>query len=249
MATLSGISRLRELADSLGIPKLFFKKFIRPDGRCPHCSTPNPTFEQWWITNGPVENKLGGAQYPWGTYFCTACGGGLLARGEAGGKGEDGPITLTIPGPRSVHEDLPPMAKRFLQQAMDTLHAPDAAAMTAGSAVDAMLKDIGYEKGSVYERINLAVKDHKLTESMGEWAHEVRLGSNRPRHADTERPHVLPEEAAQAVEFAESLGHFLFVLTKRIERGRLAATEASNPVTTEREEPKQQGRKTAPDAL
>jgi hypothetical protein len=51
---------------------------------------------------------------------------------------------------------------------------------------------------------------------MGEWAHEVRLGSNRPRHADENSPHVSDEEAKQSVEFAEALANFLFVLTARI---------------------------------
>jgi hypothetical protein len=92
-----------------------------------------------------------------------------------------------------------------------------------------MLKELGYKEGSLYVRIDQAVQDHKLTESMGAWAHEVRLGSNRPRHADEERPHVEPQEAAQSVEFAEALGYFLFVLTKQIKRGTEAAKEASKP--------------------
>ena len=62
---------------------------------------------------------------------------------------------------------------------------------------------------------------------MGAWAHEVRLVSNDPRHADEDQPHVSPEEAKQSVEFAEALGNFLFVLTKRIERGTKAAREAA----------------------
>lgn len=106
---------------------------------------------------------------------------------------------------------------------MATLHAPDASAVMSGSAVDAMLKLLGYEKGSVYVRIDQAVAGHQITESMGEWAHSVRLGANRPRHADLDSPHVSPEEAAQSLEFAEALAFFLFVLTRRIERGREAA--------------------------
>lgn len=226
------LSKLEELRKALNIPKQFFRKVIRPDDRCPHCSTPNPSFQQWWITNGLVESQLGGPQYVWATYFCTACGGALLARGEAGNDASDGPITLLLPASKSAHEDLPPIARRYLQQAMDTLHAPDAAAVMAGSAVDAMLKEIGYSDGSVYKRIKQAVADHRLTENMGTWADEVRLGSNRPRHADAENPHVLPAEAAQSIEFAEALGYFLFVLTKRIERGLEAAERASNPERT-----------------
>jgi hypothetical protein len=103
-----------------------------------------------------------------------------------------------------------------IPQAMETLHAPDAAAVMAGSAVDAMLKHFKLTEGSVYTRIDEAVKQNILTSAMGEWAHEVRLGSNRPRHSDRENPHVSPQQAEQAVEFTEALGHFLFVLSTRV---------------------------------
>jgi hypothetical protein len=111
----------------------------------------------------------------------------------------------------------------------ETLHAPDAAAVMAGSAVDAMLKALGYDGGSLYSRIDKAVTEQKLTAAMGDWAHEVRLGSNRPRHADKEKPHVNPAEAKQSVEFAEALAHFLFVLSAKIERGKEDAKKASQP--------------------
>ncbi|MGY5800595.1 DUF4145 domain-containing protein [Rhizobium sp. LEGMi12c] len=118
------------------------------------------------------------------------------------------------------------IARRFLQQAFETLHAPDAAAVMAGSAVDAMLKASNYCDGSLYTRIDQALKDGLLTRGMADWAHSVRLGSNRPRHADTEKPHVSYDEAKQSVEFAEALGNFLFVLTAKIERGITAAAQA-----------------------
>lgn len=133
-----------------------------------------------------------------------------------------------FPSTKEAHVDVPEPARTFLNQAIHTLHAPDAAAMVAGSAVDAMLKVLGYTDGSVYARITKAVEDHKLTEGMGGWAHEVRLGSNRPRHADAERPHVTAEEAKQSVEFAEALAYFLFVLTKQVERGTAAAKAATS---------------------
>jgi hypothetical protein len=101
------------------------------------------------------------------------------------------------------------------------------AAVMAGSAVDAMLKHYKYEEGSLYARIDKALADNLLTKGMADWAHEVRLGSNRPRHADKDRPNVSSAEALQSVEFAESLGNFLFVLTARIDRG-LAAAAAPN---------------------
>ena len=96
----------------------------------------------------------------------------------------------------------------------------------AGSAVDAMLKAKGYIDGSLYKRIDMALTDAVLTQGMADWAHSVRLGSNRPRHADADKPHVLPDEARQSVEFAEALGNFLFVLTAKVERGIEAAKSA-----------------------
>jgi hypothetical protein len=137
-----------------------------------------------------------------------------------------------FPEPKRAHEDVPDIARKFLQQALETLHAPDAAAVMAGAAVDAMLKAKKYENGSLYDRIDRALADNVLTQDMADWAHEVRLGSNRPRHADAKRPHVSPEEAKQSVEFAEALASFLFVLTARIERGIEAAGKAGHESPT-----------------
>jgi hypothetical protein len=120
---------------------------------------------------------------------------------------------------RSAAVEIPDPARRYLQQAIETLHAPDAAAVMAGSAVDAMLKHHKLIEGSVYTRIDLAVSQHILTAAMGEWAHEVRLGSNRPRHADKENPHISPQQAQRSVEFVEALGDFLFVLSSRVTKG------------------------------
>jgi len=61
---------------------------------------------------------------------------------------------------------------------------------------------------------------------MADWAHAVRLGANRPRHADLEAPHTTSTEAQNSVEFAEALANFLFVLSAKITRG-ISAAEAS----------------------
>ncbi|MER2537388.1 MAG: DUF4145 domain-containing protein [Rhizobiaceae bacterium] len=133
------------------------------------------------------------------------------------------------PAQKTAHDDIPEPGRKFLQQAYETLHAPDAAALMSGSAVDSFLKAVEYREGSLYQRIDRALKDNVLTKGMADWAHSVRLGANRPRHADAERPHVSPEEAEQSVAFAEALGTFLFVLTARIERG-IEAAGAAKPV-------------------
>lgn len=197
--------------------------------RCPYCSVANPVLGLHWVSANPMPRATPGETSKWGVYACETCGCCVLARGTEGDSVSNPLIVEVIPAPKAAHEDIPEPARRFLQQAFDTLHAPDAAAVMAGSAVDSMLKALNLKDGSLYSRIDKAVEQHLLTSEMGEWAHEVRLGSNRPRHADQDKPHVSQDEAKQSVEFAEALGYFLFVLTKRIERGKEAAMKASAP--------------------
>jgi uncharacterized protein DUF4145 len=194
---------------------------------CPHCGVTHPALMQAWSSGQPLERATPGMRYAWVIYKCISCGSLVTARGQPNQLANATTVTAIFPQAKEVHMDVPEPARTFLNQAFQTLHAPDAAAMVAGSAVDAMLKNLGYKEGSVYARITQAVNDHKLTEGMGAWAHEVRLGSNRPRHADDEKPHITPEEAKQSVEFAEALAYFLFVLTKQIERGTAAAVKAA----------------------
>jgi len=192
--------------------------------RCPHCAVSTPVLYRVWSSEDPLPRGDGQPSSVWSAFACTSCGSIVSAKAHPGGTG----IRDIFPKPKAAHEDVPDVARTFLQQAFDTLHAPDAAAVMAGSAVDAMLKKVGYSEGSLYSRIETALKDGVLTQDMSEWAHEVRLGSNRPRHSDSENPHVSSEQAKQSVEFAEALGTFLFVLKARIDRGILGAREASS---------------------
>lgn len=204
-------------------------KSIGPDlngiGRCPHCSVANPVLVHQWSSKGPSQRSDGDRGEYWGAFRCTTCGSICLmrSRGEPGSKFN---IDAVFPPAKAAHEDIPEPARTFLQQAFETLHAPDAAAVMAGSAVDAMLKHHHYVEGTLYSRIDQALEANLLTKGMADWAHSVRLGSNRPRHADAQKPHVSREEAIQSVDFAEALGNFLFVLTARISRGIQAAKHA-----------------------
>lgn len=192
--------------------------------RCSHCGIAKPLLVLVWASAAHTPRGDGGKQYFWGAYRCQSCGSIVATKGNLAGN--EILVEELFPSPKQAHEDLPQVAKVFLQQAYETLHAPDAAAVMAGSAVDAMLKDRGYKDGSLYSRIDKALADNVLTKGMADWAHEVRLGSNRPRHADEDRPHISAHEAQQSVEYAEALGNFLFVLTAKIDRGIKAAKDA-----------------------
>jgi hypothetical protein len=196
--------------------------------RCPHCGIASPNLIAAWVSQGPTHRNDGGVRLNWGSYCCTSCGAIITCCAEIRPNNVVNFFGF-FPDAKTAHEDIPEPARTFLQQAYETLNAPDAAAMVAGSAVDAMLKAHGLEAGSLYNRIDEALTKNLLTKGMADWAHTVRLGSNRPRHADKEKPHVSPEEAKQSVDFAEALGNFLFVLTARIDRGIKAAAAAEAP--------------------
>lgn len=91
--------------------------------------------------------------------------------------------------------------------------------MLAASSVDAMLKEKGYQEGSLYARIKKAASDHLITPEMETWAHEVRLDANDQRHSDNAM--ALPDEAAarKVIDFVQALAQFLFVLPQRVQRG------------------------------
>jgi hypothetical protein len=216
------------------MPKIAFEKSVAGNmmgmqliglERCPHCSIAQPNMIRAWGSQGQTPRTDGGPPIWWGAYHCASCGGITTVGGTPAGN-EFYNLSF-FPSPKAAHEDIPETARKYLQQAYETLHAPDAAAVMAGSAVDAMLKHHGYQEGALYTRIDKALADNLLTRGMADWAHEVRLGSNRPRHADKDAPHVSAAEAKQSVEFAEALGNFLFVLTARIDRGLKAAQSST----------------------
>jgi hypothetical protein len=115
---------------------------------CPHCAVSSPLMRRVFSSEELISaqsttkiSRADGAQLVnWAAYSCSTCGGILTAMGAEFSQGMHNRVRKMFPEPKQAHEDLPEMAKNFLQQAFNTLHAPDAASVMAGSAVDAMLK-------------------------------------------------------------------------------------------------------------
>ena len=208
--------------------------------QCPHCSisVPNLVFQTAILYPAGRSDDVEG----WAIYQCATCHNVVCAKRTfyvPAYTRQPSQYMLTqsqqtyavIPAAKTVDSDLPDRPKRYLEQAISSLNAPDGAVMLAGSAIDSMLKIKGYVEGSVYQRIEKAVGDNVLTIEMREWAHAVRLESNKPRHADLDEPHSSRQLAEQTIGFAQALGEYLFALPARIERGK-AATAAALSVET-----------------
>jgi hypothetical protein len=139
----------------------------------------------------------------------------IVATGDAPGS----QVTEVYPVPKSLAQEIPEKPRKFLEQANQSLHAPSGAIMLCSSAVDAMLKLLGYKDGSLYTRIDKAVTDNLLTKEMGQWAHHIRLEANDEHHADETADLPTMPEAEQSIEFTEALADILFVLPSRVKRG------------------------------
>ena len=193
--------------------------------RCPHCQVDKPSLNAAIGKPLQTTTHTGAHGRFWRFYKCQRCGGIVTAASNS----EKGLIEEMYPDATVVSEAIPEPASNYLQQAVDSLHTPAASVMVANSAVDAMLKEKGHKKGWLNSRIDKAVEQHLITKEMGQWAHNIRLDANEPRHADEDKPLPSADDAKRCVEFALALGEFLFVLPSRVSRGLKDATEKKEP--------------------
>jgi hypothetical protein len=184
---------------------------------CPHCGIahPNIAMTDRDLGNWLITVDFSGNRQTWGIYACSTCGKVVVAQGED----VNGDVVEIYPTPKSLPTEIPDEPRRFLIEANICLHAPSAAILCAASSIDAMLKTKGYNTGNLYDRIEQAVTDNPVSKEMGEWAHHVRLEANDQRHTEPAAEPPTKEQAAQAVEFAEALAEFLFVLPKKVTQG------------------------------
>jgi hypothetical protein len=185
--------------------------------RCPHCSIALPHLRAVYAQYVESKSRDGTSKRYWQIYVCATCGGAVMGSSE-----EPHPeiITHFYPQLTIVDASIPIPAHTYLQQAIESLHAPIGAVLLVSSAVDAMLKAKNYKEGTLNTRINEAAQDHLITQEMAVWAHEIRLDANDQRHADEAQP--LPDEAQakKCLDFALALAEFLFVLPTKVQRGR-----------------------------
>jgi hypothetical protein len=181
--------------------------------RCPHCNVDTPTLKYW--NQQETQDFANSVKRLWRFYQCMRCGNMISAWAPAANQ----EAKEIYPRPATVEDALPPRAKEYLAQALNSLSSPSGAIMLAASSVDAMLKAKGLKDGSLYSRIDKAAENHLITQEMAAWAHEVRLDANEQRHDDESQPLPDASAARRAVDFVVALGQFMFVLPARISRG------------------------------
>lgn len=183
---------------------------------CPHCGIASPLLQTVWQSEMQIPRSDNGRPSIWAAYRCTTCGQIVTAKGREG-DGESNPMIVQIfPDIWEVSDLVPERVRNYLAQAHRTLSAPDASVVMSASSIDAVLKDNNLTEGSLYKRIDQAVKDGILTQKMADWAHRVRLDANNPRHADEQTPHMTSEDAKRAFDFANALTEYLYLLLSKM---------------------------------
>jgi len=190
--------------------------------RCSHCGVAKPNLPMSWAAQ--TRGHSGDNQRFWKIYKCLTCGGLITASATS----DLGQVVQYFPANVKVHEAISNPAGDFLQQAIDSIHTPAGSVMLSASSVDAMLKLKGYTDGTLYKRINAAIKDNIITREMGDWAHEIRLDANDQRHADSNAELPSKTDARKCIDFALALAQFLFVLPQQVQRGLADAGKTTN---------------------
>jgi hypothetical protein len=175
--------------------------------RCPRCGIAKPLLSR--------HNALNSKQGFWAMYACSVCGGIMLARAQ----GDGSPMLECLPASPGIAIEVPERAREYLRQAQETFAQAAASIVMSAAAIDAMLKNRGLTKGSLYERIDKAAEEHLITADMAKWAHQVRLDANDQRHADEAAPLPTTAEAERCFKFAMALAEVFFVLPSRVTRG------------------------------
>ena len=207
------------------MPKLSI--FLEMDS-CPHCGKSHPTLERAGGEFLTTKNHKGLNDRWWGIYMCKSCGGVVTASAPrippSSNQPHGHPIGEIYPSTPTISDSIPEKAREYLRQAQNSLHAYAGAIMLCASAVDAMLKEKGYTKDSLYKRIDQAAADHLITDAMAQWAHEIRLDANEQRHADKDAGLPTEKDAKLTFDFAVAFAEYLFVIPSKVSVGISDAT-------------------------
>jgi len=94
-----------------------------------------------------------------------------------------------------------------------------AAAMTSRSLLQLIFREMGSEEDKLVNAIDTLYEERKLSETMKEWAHELRLLGNEAAHAKPDTD-IDPQDVKDVVSYIDFLLVYLYTLPNKIEQYR-----------------------------
>jgi hypothetical protein len=196
---------------------------------CPHCRTKGAGFSirfQW------QERDTRNAQF---LAVCGVCNRGITVHSQALNSqhidlianrveypGNNYIISAVWPSFKSdIPDGVPENIGGFYDQGLRNLYEKrwDAAGAMFRKTLDIATKilDPQNSKDTLFARINKLVESGTLTQSMGDWSHEIRIDGNDAVH--DEEPETL-DDATSAQKFTEAFLIYAFSLPKMVEINR-----------------------------
>lgn len=130
------------------------------------------------------------------------------------------------PGKPVIPEHLPPDIGRIYLQAernFPTEGNEEASGTMYRKALDVGLKLVAPEvAGNLAQRIDKLVEKHLLTESLGEWSHQIRLLGNDTAH-EIDQP--TRDELTALRNFSDLVLRYLFTLPNMVSQRKAPVTE------------------------
>ena len=199
---------------------------------CPHCDTRLAGFTL------VGESKVPGKKEEWHAFLrCNVCHGPLAVTllnaayttkladqsgNLASGKNFSRLRFFPLRQPSSAPAHIPESVSRAFIQAEDAIKRQhwEAAGAMDRRALEIATKEMAPEHAglSLYARIEKLAKAGKLTESLKDWAHDLRLFGNDALH---EIEGVSRNEATQAHELTRFTLTYLYTLPKQVELARV----------------------------
>lgn len=107
----------------------------------------------------------------------------------------------------------PPVAKDFEEAKFNLIHGQyKSACIMSGSAIETACVKAGAVDGGLKEKIKKLHKDGIITQSLADWAQELREIRVDAAHQAERESEITKEDAEQAVYFAEMLFTYLYTL-------------------------------------
>lgn len=160
-------------------------------------------------------------------YKCGNCAGFVhvfwSASEHPGSQGLHSYKVLPWPlGKIEAPEHWPEAVKRYWKQAHDTIKGEnwDAAAVMAGSALQAALRDYGAKGKNLKEEIECLAEKGVLPTIMKEWSSELRFLRNNSAHPKKNQTELNPQDVEDVIEFLDYFLRYLYDLPKQINEYR-----------------------------
>jgi hypothetical protein len=196
---------------------------------CPHCHKENVAFQSIAEVNWTIESTM------FTVFFkCASCYKGLTAtiqmRAQPTPHKYDGdiqnssshPIIDTYPKPPTIEAPLyiPDNIRNFYLQTVKSFRHQswDASAIMSRKVIEATAKHLDPKfSGNLKQRIDNLAAQHIITESMKDWAHEIRLEANVAAHEVEEFDE---KSAKDLLNFSEPFLMYVFTLPGMLEERR-----------------------------